>query len=102
MTRVALDHWVTGNLGHLEGGVGEEEVYKGADHADFEGGQDVDARRVPQARVTTQSCYRKAKYGGMDVSEVKRLKELGREKEELKKIVAEQALYIRMSIRKKF
>jgi hypothetical protein len=40
---------VTGNLWHLEGGVGEEEVYKGADHADFDEGQDVDARRVPQA-----------------------------------------------------
>ena len=47
--------------------------------------------------VSEQSFYRwKAKYGGMDVSEVKRLKELERENEELKKIVAEQALDIRM------
>jgi putative transposase len=46
--------------------------------------------------VSEQSFYRwKAKYGGMDVSEVKRLKELERENTELKKIVAEQALDIR-------
>ena len=47
--------------------------------------------------VSEQSFYRwKAKYGGMEVSEVKRLKALERENEELKKIVAEQALDIRM------
>ncbi len=47
--------------------------------------------------VSEQSFYRwKAKYGGMDVSEVKRLKELERENGELKQIVAEQALDIRM------
>ena len=44
-----------------------------------------------------QSFYRwKSKFGGMDVSEVKRLKELERENGELKKIVAEQTLDIRM------
>jgi putative transposase len=44
-----------------------------------------------------QSFYRwKAKYGGMEVSEAKRLKELERENSELKKMVAEQALDIRM------
>ena len=43
-----------------------------------------------------QSFYRwKAKYGGMEVSEAKRLKELERENAELKKMVAEQALDIR-------
>lgn len=47
--------------------------------------------------ISEQTFYRwKSKYGGMDVSEVKRLKELERENEELKKIVAEQALDIRM------
>ncbi len=47
--------------------------------------------------VSEQSFYRwKAKYGGMDVSEVKRLKELERENTELKHIVAEQTLDIRM------
>ncbi|MCH9671551.1 MAG: transposase [Gammaproteobacteria bacterium] len=44
-----------------------------------------------------QSFYRwKSKFGGMDVSEAKRLKELERENAELKKMVAEQALDIRM------
>ena len=44
-----------------------------------------------------QSFHRwKAKFGGMQVSEAKRLKVLGRENSELKKIVAEQALDIRM------
>ena len=44
-----------------------------------------------------QSFYRwKAKFGGMDVSEAKRLKDLERENAELKKIVAEQSLDIRM------
>jgi putative transposase len=44
-----------------------------------------------------QSFYRwKAKYGGMEVSDAKRLKELQRENAELKKMVAEQTLDIRM------
>lgn len=44
-----------------------------------------------------QSFYRwKAKFGGMQVDEVKRLRELERENAELKKMVAEQALDIRM------
>jgi putative transposase len=44
-----------------------------------------------------RSFYRwKAKYGGMEVSDAKRLKELERENAELKKMVAEQALDIRM------
>lgn len=44
-----------------------------------------------------QSFYRwKAKYGGMEVSEAKRLKELEKENTELKRMVADQALDIRM------
>ena len=44
-----------------------------------------------------QSFYRwKAKFGGMEVSEAKRLRELERENAELKKVVAEQTLDIRM------
>ena len=44
-----------------------------------------------------QSFYRwKSKFGGMDVSEAKRLRELERENAELKKMVAEQVLDIRM------
>lgn len=44
-----------------------------------------------------QSFYRwKAKFGGMEVSDAKRLRELERENSELKKVVAEQSLDIRM------
>ncbi len=44
-----------------------------------------------------QSFYRwKATFGGMTVSEAKRLKELERENSELKTIVADQVLDIRM------
>jgi putative transposase len=47
--------------------------------------------------VSEQSFYRwKTKYAGMGVIEVKRLRELERENAQLKKIVAEQALDIRM------
>lgn len=47
--------------------------------------------------ITEQTFYRwRTKYGGMDVSEAGRLKELERENEQLKKIVAEQSLDIRM------
>ena len=47
--------------------------------------------------ITEQTFYRwRTKFGGMDVSEAKRLKELERENSELKKMVAEQALDIRM------
>ena len=45
--------------------------------------------------ISVQSFYRwKAKYGGMDVSEAKRLRVLEDENRRLKHIVAEQALDI--------
>ena len=45
--------------------------------------------------LTEQTFYRwRNKYGGMDVAEVKRLRELEKENAELKKIVEEQALDI--------
>ena len=45
--------------------------------------------------ISEQSFYRwKAKYGGMDVSEAKRLRALEDENRRLKHIVAEQALDI--------
>ena len=47
--------------------------------------------------LTEQTFYRGCnKYGGMNVDEIKRLRELEKENAELKKIVAEQALDIRM------
>lgn len=48
-------------------------------------------------KISEQTLYRwKNKYGGMDVSDVKRLKALEHENSELKRMVAEQALDIRM------
>ena len=46
--------------------------------------------------ITRASFYRwKAKYGGMEVSEAKRLRQLEEENRQLKHIVAEQAVDIR-------
>jgi putative transposase len=47
--------------------------------------------------ITEQTFYRwRRKYGGMEVSEAKKLREPERENGELKRMVAEQALDIRM------
>ena len=47
--------------------------------------------------ISEQTFYRwRNKYGGMDVSEAKKLRELERENSELKKMVAELSLDIRM------
>jgi putative transposase len=52
---------------------------------------------IRKHNVSEQSFYRwRQKYGGMQTSEVRRLRELERENAELKKMVAEQALDIRM------
>ena len=52
---------------------------------------------IRKYNVSEQSFYRwRNKFGGMQTSEVRRLKELERENGELKKMVAEQALDIRM------
>jgi len=47
--------------------------------------------------ITEQTFYRwRRKYAGMEVSEAKKLRDLERENAELKRMVAEQALDIRM------
>ena len=47
--------------------------------------------------ITEQTYYRwRNKYGGLEVSALRRLKELERENAELKKLVGEQALDMRM------
>ncbi len=52
---------------------------------------------IRKHNIAEQTFYRwKSKYGGMSVSEVKRLKELELENTELKKIVAELTLDNRM------
>ena len=51
------------------------------------------AELARQNGVTEQTIYRwKAKYGGMEVSEAKRLRELETENARLKKLLAESAL----------
>lgn len=48
-----------------------------------------------QHNVTEQTYYRwKSKYSGMSVSELRRLKELEKENQRLKKLVAEKELHI--------
>ncbi len=47
--------------------------------------------------ITEQTFYRwRNKYGGMDVSEARKLRELERENAELKKMVADLSLDVRM------
>ncbi len=51
------------------------------------------AQVVRQLGVTDQTYYRwRKEYGGLNVDQAKRLKELDRENARLKKLVAEQAL----------
>jgi putative transposase len=50
-----------------------------------------------EQNITEQTFYRwRRKFGGLEVSEAKKLKELERENSELKRMVAEQALDNRM------
>ncbi len=72
----------------------EEEIVKILKEAE----QCGNAREVIRKyNVSEQSFYRwRQKYGGTATSEVRRLRELERENAELKKMVAEQALDIRM------
>lgn len=72
----------------------EEEIVKILKEAEQVGNvRDV----IRKHNVSEQSFYRwRQKYGGMATSEVRRLKDLERENAELKKMVAEQALDIRM------
>lgn len=72
----------------------EEEIVKILKEAEEIGNvRDV----IRKYNVSEQSFYRwRQKYGGMETSEVRRLRELERENAELKRMVAEQALDIRM------
>lgn len=44
--------------------------------------------------ITEQTFYRRNKFGGMDVPEARRLKELESENDRLKRLIAEQLLVI--------
>jgi putative transposase len=62
---------------------------------EHEGGKKA-ADIVREHNITEQTFYRwKSKYGGMDVSEAKRLKQLEEENRRLKEMVADLSLEIR-------
>ena len=72
-----------------------QKAYGRADHRDLEGarGRSEDGRRVPEARVSEATFYNwKAKYGGLEVSEAKRLKAMESENARLKKLLADAML----------
>lgn len=63
--------------------------------------REAESRELPikyvcrQHNITEQTLYRwRNKYGGMDVAEARRLKELESENAKLKRMVAEQMLVI--------
>jgi putative transposase len=61
-----------------------------------EGGKNVEAV-CREHNITATSYYRwKKKYGGMELQDARRYRELERENGELKKIVADQMLKIRV------
>ena len=71
------------------------EVHGRADHWDFAGagGGHVDHRRLPQAWDQQRDlCGWKAKFGGLVVSDAKRLKQLGDENAKLKRLLADVML----------
>lgn len=72
----------------------EEEIIKILKEAEAVGNVREVIRKY---NVSEQSFYRwRQKYGGMETSEVRRLKDLERENAELKKVVAELTLDNRM------
>jgi len=82
------------------GGKDEASTFlRGADHRDFEGGRSrrEDPGGLPRERYFgTDVLPRARKFGGMEVSEAKTLRELERENSELKKMVADLSLDVRM------
>ncbi len=73
----------------------EETVHGRAGHRDFAGAGSRREGGGPRAqiRVSETTLYNwKAKFGGMDVSEAKRLKALEEENARLKKLLADQML----------
>ena len=72
-----------------------EPVHGRADHRDpaGTGSRGEDVGRLPQARDQRATFYKwKAKYGGLEVSDAKRLKALEDENAKLKKLLAEAML----------
>jgi putative transposase len=83
-----------GRVRHLEGNGHEAEPFHGrADHRDFAG---AGGRREDVCRkhgISSTTFYKwKAKYGGLEVSDAKRLKSLEDENAKVKKLLAEVML----------
>jgi hypothetical protein len=69
----------------------QRSIHRGAKHRHCEGVRrgSAGAGTVPQARDASQTLYRwKGKYGGMEVSEAKRMRGLEEENRQLKHAVA--------------
>jgi Transposase len=85
-----------GRIPHLEGDGDEAvEVYGRADYCGAAGtrGRFEDGRRCRKHGDSSATFYKwKAKYGGLDVSEARRLKILTDENAKLKKLLAEATL----------
>ena len=79
-----------------EGGPDDEAeaVYRRADHQGFAGAgaRCEDSRPVPQAWDEATFYNWKSKFGGLDVSEARRLKQLEGENARLKKLLADSML----------
>jgi putative transposase len=72
----------------------EEPIHRRADCGDSEAGQPT-AEPCRKHGISKQTFYRwKANYGGLEVSEAQRLRQLEEENRKLKQLVAEQALDI--------
>ena len=86
-------------LGFLDIGGSDEgqTIYRRTDNSDIAGSGSFRVGRMPQAQLLGPIVLPlEIEVGGMEVSEAKRLREFERENVELKKIVAEQTLNIRM------
>jgi putative transposase len=91
-------------LGPLQGGYhGQETLLRGADHqhlrqAEIPISQGKSVGEVSrQPGITEQTYYRwRKEYGGMDVSQARRLKNLEKENQQLKKLVADLSLYVQI------
>ena len=73
----------------------QESVQRGADHRGFAGagGRSGDRGGLPAHGISTTTFYKwKARYGGLEVSEARRLKTLEDENRRLKKLLAEAVL----------
>ena len=76
-------------------GDAEESIQRGADHRDPEGGRGRKGREglCRDHGISQETLYRwRRKFGGMEVSDARRLKQLEDENRRLKKLVADLAL----------